>query len=189
MSSANSESNSLFELLKQSVSALRSEDPGEREALALRIETALGESNFVLLDSVLEDWRKLEDPCELPPEEDRMYQTKLVLNAASGQLYLDMEDIAKPGFGGQIMIEINQGLPCLHLGNTIGCDNVAHLFITEQGIGIVPEDDTARPQNIPSAKFYPGSHGTSMMLVADYEPNPLNADDSADEEYSIGCAP
>lgn len=61
-----------------------------------------------------------------------------------------------PAFGLSLIIEINQGVPCLHVTNDVMGENVTHLFATQQGLAVVPEDPTEGIERQSTGFYYPG---------------------------------
>ena len=69
-----------------------------------------------------------------------------------------------PEFGFGLIVEINHGVPCLHVSNDVMGDNVLHLFATQQGIAVVPEDPAMRMEHQATGLYYPGSADRCTMF-------------------------
>ena len=61
-----------------------------------------------------------------------------------------------PAFGLSLIIEINHGVPCLHVTNDVMGDNVIHLFATQQGVAVVPEYPSGGMERQSTGFYYPG---------------------------------
>ena len=115
----------------------------------------------IILDTTIRDWSiaKKADQ-DLTPEQRRDYRLKIEFNECSGQLALSIADTAGEDpdggeFSAELYIEINRGLPCLHIGNVVGGDNVAHLFVCKDGVDLLPDSGLTRIERIPTSTYYP----------------------------------
>lgn len=123
-----------------------------------------------LLDTTIRDWSIAErSDQDLTPEQRHNYQLKIEINEHTGQIALSLEDTAANGLGAELFIEINRGVPCVHVSDLIGGDNIAHLFVTRDGVVVLPDSDRTMMERIPSAAFYPGSRDTGVRF-SDTEP-------------------
>lgn len=92
------------------------------------------------------DWQAFEHGLEAIPEVLRQrYVMTLKQNKNGSQFYLDIapeyqepEELdGRPQLG--VIVEINQGVPCVHLTNSIYGDQVLSVFATEDGLYLRPE--------------------------------------------------
>lgn len=65
-----------------------------------------------------------------------------------------------------LFIEINQGLPCVHLSNEEYADNLLHIFSTREGFAVVPDNDHVRPEYIETARFYEACRDRNSLFFA-----------------------
>lgn len=107
---------------------------------------------------VLRDWR-IANACELPLEHRQPYAVKTTSQEDS------LEVVAKPlesetaGCEMSAVVEINQGVPCVHLSNQAFGDMVLTVFATQDGLLLRLQDDTlqlrtGRPQPSSLAKLH-----------------------------------
>ena len=92
------------------------------------------------------DWQVLESGLDSVPEALRQRYEMTLKQAKSGsQFYLDIapqhkeiEELdGRPQLG--VIVEVNQGVPCVHLTNSIYGDQVLSVFATEDGLYLRPE--------------------------------------------------
>ena len=114
----------------------------------------------IIHQALVRDWRFMENETVPEAESDR-YRIKIEASQRDQQYFITCVNESKPYFGADIFIEINGGVPCLHISNVINGDNVLHLFFTDEGIAVVPEVDTERPIPVSTSRYYPGSQGFS----------------------------
>lgn len=110
------------------------------------------------------DWRIPEGE-EVEATERGRYTLNIEETAGDGnQLVLTItpEDKKNPGL--EVLIEINRGVPCLHITNDIFGDTVLHLFSGKDGVAIVPEDAAQRPERFPVSRFYPHDQSQNGQL-------------------------
>ena len=80
------------------------------------------------------DWRIAQDSEMLPDEDGRSYTATLhVANQTSLEL---VGETGEPCFG--VLIEINHGVPALHL-NVAGGDNLLHIHVAQGGLILTPD--------------------------------------------------
>lgn len=92
------------------------------------------------------DWQVFDSGMDAVPEALRQRYEMTLKQAKSGsQFYLDIapqhkeiEELdGRPQLG--VIIEVNQGVPCVHLTNSIYGDQVLSVFATEDGLYLRPE--------------------------------------------------
>jgi hypothetical protein len=92
------------------------------------------------------DWQVFDNGLDAVPEALRQRYEMTLKQAKSGsQFYLDVapqhqepEEIdGRPQLG--IIVEVNQGVPCVHLTNSLYGDQVLSVFATEDGLYLRPE--------------------------------------------------
>jgi hypothetical protein len=114
-----------------------------------------GATDQTIMDTQVQDWRVFEQNDECPEEHRTIYNLKVFHYPNTGQTCLDIIDPSNPGFGAQISIEINEGLPTLHCGNTIGGDNVMSVYFNKTEVAVVPNGDKERFEYADSARYLP----------------------------------
>lgn len=92
------------------------------------------------------DWQVFDNGLDAVPEALRQRYEMTLKQAKSGsQFYLDIAPLHKeieeldgrPQLG--VIVEVNQGVPCVHLTNSIYGDQVLSVFATEDGLYLRPE--------------------------------------------------
>lgn len=131
-----------------------------------------------LLDTTIRDWSigEMADQ-DLTLDQRHNYHFKIEFNEHTGQVVLSLEDMVSKGLGTELFIEINRGVPCIHISNLIGGDNVTHLFITKDGVTVLPDCDRTIMKLVSSARFYPGSRCVGTRF---YDPEPVDVPVSTD---------
>lgn len=139
---------------------------GTADAAAARAiaEDALGQRNpggvGVVYHGIQRDWGLesfTETPAQAPPHLRTPYQVRVersgeqiwVIVAPAG---LDMErlNVARAPMAA-VCLEINEGLPCLHVTNDPVGDMIASIFLFEEGAIFVPHADRVRDiSDVPS---------------------------------------
>ncbi|WP_419653085.1 hypothetical protein, partial [Thiolapillus sp.] len=69
-----------------------------------------------------------------------------------------------PSFGMSLIVEINQGVPCIHVSNDVMGDNALHLFATQEGIAVAPDDPMIDMERQPTGLYYPGSADRNTLF-------------------------
>lgn len=118
----------------------------------------------IIHQASVRDWRFMGNEGVPFTESDR-YRMTIETSASAQQYAITCVSENEPQFGLDMYLEINRGVPCLHVSNAIGGDNVLHLFFTEDGIVVVPEVDTDRPVPFSTSHYYPGIRGFSSLYL------------------------
>jgi hypothetical protein len=104
------------------------------------------------------DWQVFDNGLSEVPEALRQrYEMTLKQSKAGSQFYLDVapqhkepEELdGRPQLG--IIVEVNQGVPCVHLTNSMYGDQVLSVFATEDGLYLRPEAQLYIEQGTPNA--------------------------------------
>lgn len=121
-----------------------------------------------LLDTFVYDWRLAERVglSEIPAAEANPYRITLESLTAGQQFILAVSDLSDPSFAAEILIEVNRGVPCLHVSNESNGDKTCHIFFTQKGVTVVSDDPIQKEVPDP---FYPNSSGSAVF----YE-NPIS---------------
>lgn len=109
-----------------------------------------------ILKAKIRDWR-IAEGVEVPIEADKKpYSLTVEFDKHTGQLFVTVDG----GKGGlTAIVEINEGRPCVHLGNDIGGDNIVHIFALEDGLIATPENDAQTPVRATKSRYsYDGSN-------------------------------
>jgi len=115
---------------------------------------------------------------EIPEAERRAYNLTVESTKTGHQHAIRVEAQDNPFFGADIFLEINRGVPVLHVTNSPGGDNLLHIFFTEDGISIVPEDPEAQALYERADRFYPNADGRSWLFGNEVE-SPAKAGEAA----------
>ena len=92
-----------------------------------------------------------------------------------GCLLVTVQDKDRPDFAAEAVIEVNKGVPCLHLGNQHLGDNSIHVFVTPDGVTVVGEVDHQPFQDADASRFYAAGRSRAVFyesLVQDATPAP-----------------
>lgn len=98
-----------------------------------------------LFRGLVRDWRVVQAPEDIQEKDTEPFDVTVQLDANRQQLYVDFQ---RPGLHiddlddtvqATLFIEVNQGVPCVHLGNSIFGDQVLSVFFTEDGLYLRPE--------------------------------------------------
>ncbi|MEZ8733771.1 hypothetical protein [Vibrio sp. 10N.239.312.D08] len=108
----------------------------------------------------LMDWQMFESPDEC--EEDQ--KTKYSMDISVGnQTYIDISnaDTQEPVFG--FILEINKGVPALHL-DTFGSDAKLHIHATKEGLILSPDFPSVKFKQAPVSKY---SYNEDLSLIVE----------------------
>lgn len=118
----------------------------------------------VIFQTDIRDWRIDAGEEKSVPAEQRQEYTLSLIRVSKTQFCLEI----KPKNGDESpaiesFIEINSGLPCMHLSHELFGDNCLHAFGTVKGIAVVPEN-SADCENFDSRHVYPNSPSEPATL-------------------------
>lgn len=99
-----------------------------------------------IFEGTFQDWRCYDRDAvsDIPVEHRTKFDLK-ICNQTAGQIYLQMypQGVAKANLDGKpqmgVLVEINEGRPCVHLTNDIQGDQVVSIFFTEDGLYFRPD--------------------------------------------------
>lgn len=120
-----------------------------------------------VLSMTIRDWTIEQgecDPATAPETLCLPYRLKVTGHRGGGALCIEIapEDGREtPAL--EVMVEVNKGVPCLHIGNSLYGDNKIHVFSVPDGIAVVPDGDE-RPEWIATNRFYEGARDQNTML-------------------------
>jgi len=97
-----------------------------------------GSESKPLYKALMNDWRKSECPDELPDEEDKQYDIEITKTSLD-QYDFRITSCEDENVGMGLYIEINRGVPCIHITDNPLGDNMLHIYAKEQGIVIQKE--------------------------------------------------
>jgi hypothetical protein len=115
----------------------------------------------------LRDWTIEQgemDPATAPEALRLPYRVKVTRVSGNGGLCIEIaREDGRDSPAMEVMVEVNKGVPCLHVGNSIFGDNKIHVFAVPEGIAVVPDGDE-RPEWVRTSRFYDGcrDHNTSL---------------------------
>jgi len=115
--------------------------------------------NRLINKQPVRDWRLSEVVREedIPAEDRGTFELTHDADIKGQQHYMTIASKECPGFGADLVLEVNRGVPCLHITNDIAGDTVLHVYFTKDGITLVPEDPTVRPLYVRAERFYQGT--------------------------------
>lgn len=118
-----------------------------------------------ILEAVVRDWslETGQDPADTPESVKTPYRVAIEASKTRQQYVVSAASERNPEFGCELFFEVNRGVPCLHVTNRIGGDNVLHILFEESGIVVIPENDRDRPLPVLTDRYYPGSSGFSAL--------------------------
>lgn len=108
-----------------------------------------------LLDCEIRDHRLTFMPEDVPPDHRTPYRLTLTASDEGQTFYLRMQNPGTRAFALEAIIEVHEGVPCLRLSNAADGDMLLHLFATPEGVTVVPDRATDRPEHGDSSRFYP----------------------------------
>lgn len=115
-------------------------------------------TNNLLEDIEIRDWRIMPngglDEIDVEKEERARFLLSAKFDPHAGCLWVTVQDANRTDYAAEVMIEINKGVPCLHIGNQHLGDSLVHVFVSPDGVSIVGDGDTQRFQEIDSSRFY-----------------------------------
>lgn len=89
---------------------------------------------------------------------------------SGGALWVTVQNKDQPAFAAEIMLEINNGIPCLHIGNQHLGDNCVHVFVARDGVSMIGEDRHVPLVPVPASRFYPRDmHAPGALYPSDVE--------------------
>jgi hypothetical protein len=109
----------------------------------------------------LQDWAHMAGE-SVPVKHQDAY--RIEAQARTGALDVTVQHGRAEWFGMELVIEINRGVPCVHISNGIGGDHTLHIFATKDGIAVVPDDPHTEMEKQPSSLYYPGSIDRNTLL-------------------------
>lgn len=118
----------------------------------------------VIFETAIRDWRIAELGTENVSPDQRGEFTLKLGRISDTQFYLEIapkEEGKHPAL--EAFIEINEGVPCLHLANEVlAGDNQAHVYALKEGLAIAPDGEPV--DTIDSKRIYPHLHAFNVPL-------------------------
>lgn len=114
-----------------------------------------GATNQCLHAGVMYDWRVGEDGLPANHPDASPYSVVIGRNQSSNQFYVDICPPNTKGneLGGtpqmSLFVEINEGVPCVHMTNEIYGDQVLSVFFTPDGLYLRPDGPTVDSRSAP----------------------------------------
>jgi len=103
-----------------------------------------------ILETTVRDWR-IGEGVELDvPEDAKEYKLKIAYNNTTGQVDIEVNDGNDQGL--TLIIEINNGKPCLHVGIDSCGDNLLHIASVDGALLVTPESNVE--QKVAAASRY-----------------------------------
>lgn len=119
----------------------------------------------IIFKADIRDWRMDAGEAESVPLDQRKEYTLTLTRGNDSQFCVEIkpknEEAGAPAM--EAFIEINNGLPCIHLSHELFGDNCLHAFGVEEGIAVVPENEEDR-FSIDSQRLYPDSPSVPVTL-------------------------
>lgn len=112
-------------------------------------------SRTPVLDCEIRDHRLTFMPEAVPPGHRTPYRLTLTASEEGQTFYLRMQQPGNRAFALEAIIKVHEGVPCLRLSNAADGDMLLHLFATPEGVTVVPDRATDRPEHGDSSRFYP----------------------------------
>ena len=89
------------------------------------------------IQKTIQDWRIAQGTEVEIASDKKKFALEVSLN--SDQLYIDVSDTKADGDYLGIIVEINQGKPCIHISTEMGGDNILHAFSVGGNLIVTPE--------------------------------------------------
>lgn len=89
------------------------------------------------IQKTIQDWR-IAEGTEVEIASDKK-KFALEVSLIGDQLYIDVSDAKTDGDYLGVIVEINEGKPCIHLSTEMGGDNILHAFSIAGGLIVTPE--------------------------------------------------
>lgn len=123
----------------------------------------------VLFRQIMRDWMaEAEGDNTVPPELRQRYTMEIIQSnrpdreSAITVAVTPENGDGRPAF--DLFIEINKGLPCVHISDEGFADNLLHVFATKEGVAVVPDNDQVYGEHIETGRFYEGSRSRNTVL-------------------------
>jgi len=116
----------------------------------------------------IQDWR-LNEGMDVP--DDHADQYILTTETEAAGMRVRVANTETPQLTAEIMVEINNGVPCIHIGNGEDEDMVIHVFATRDGVAVCP-DQRGIQEPMPESHFYPHSKGLATLYRNRLDPIP-----------------
>lgn len=100
-----------------------------------------------LLDCEIRDHRLTFMPEDVPPDHRTPYRLTLTASDEGRIFYLRTQNPGNRAFALEEIIEVHESVPCLRLSNAADGDMLLHLFATPEGVTVVPDRATDRPEH------------------------------------------
>jgi len=117
-----------------------------------------------LINLSIRDWRFSEGMEREIPESQRDTFTLSLEPNGTDQFGLTIKSEQNPDICADILIEINQGKPCLHVGCGEFGDALAHVFFQSDGVYVVPGDFRGIRETVPTSTFYPSANDHDTVV-------------------------
>ena len=86
----------------------------------------------------IQDWRVASGVEVENPDDLKEYDLEVSID--NGQLYITVADEKDENNGLSVIVEINEGQPCVHLGTDVCGDNILHAFSVNGSLIVTPEN-------------------------------------------------